>query len=204
MFHRVAAQMQVNPADIDLTLFATGDDITRDLVPFYSGATSEAAGLYHHDPADRPQISINEAQLKDRMALVAVLAHELGHIILLRPGLIDRDDSDREPLNDVLIVFLGLGIFTANAAFRFEQHNDNTSQGRSARRLGYLSEEGLGYALACLALERGAGKPGWISFLSTNIAGYLKRSAAWLATRYEPGLLQRPGCLPASCGSLAE
>jgi hypothetical protein len=185
MFHRVAAQMQVNPDDIDVTLFASGEDMTRGLVPFYSEKSSGAAGLYHHDPADRPQISINEAQLKDPMVLVAVLAHELGHIILLHPGLVDCKDPDMETLNDLLTVFLGLGIFTANAAFRFEQHSDSTSQGWSVRRLGYLSEEQFGYALARFAYERGEGKPAWISFLSTNVASYLKRSAAWLTSRHK-------------------
>lgn len=182
MFHRVAVHMQVNPADVDVTLFASGHDLTRNLVPFYSGSSSGAAGLYHHDPTERPRISIDEAQLKDPVALVAVLAHELGHIILLRPGLIDRDDPYMEPLNDLLTVFLGFGIFTANAAFRFEQHSDNTSQGWSARRVGYLSEQELGYALGRFAFERGEGKPPWISFLSANVATYLKRSAAWLAS----------------------
>jgi hypothetical protein len=182
MFDRVANQMQVNPTAIDVTLFVSGDNLTRDLVPFHSGSTSGAAGLCHHDPADRARISIDEDQLEDPVALAAVLAHELGHIILLRPGLIDRDDPYMEPLNDLLTVFLGFGIFTANAAFRFEQHSHNTSQGWSARRLGYLSEEELGYALARFAYERGEEKPAWISFLTANIASYLKRSASWLTS----------------------
>jgi hypothetical protein len=188
MFHRVAAQMQVDPADVDLTLFASGDGITRDFVPFYSGKTSGAAGLYHHDPTERPRISINEAQLKDPLALVATLAHELGHIMLLRPGLVDRNDPDMEPLNDLLTIFLGFGVFTANSAFRFEQHTDYLSRGWSTRRIGYLSEEQLGYALARFAFERGEGKPAWVSFLSTNVAAYLKRSAVWLARQRGPHL----------------
>jgi hypothetical protein len=190
MFHRIAAQMQVNPGDVDVTLFVSGHDLTRGLVPFYSDKTSGAAGLYHHDPSEKPHISIDEAQLKDPMALVAVLAHELGHIILLRPGLVDRNEPDMEPLNDLLTVFLGFGIFTANAAFRFEQHSDNTTQGWSARRVGYLSEQQFGYALARFAYERGERKPpSWTPFLSTNVRSYLKRSAAWLASRHEPRLL---------------
>jgi len=76
----------------------------------------------------------------------------------------------------------------SNAAFRFEQHSDNSSQGWSARRPGDLSEEQLGYALARFAFERSEGKPSWTSFLATNIASYLKRSAAWLASRHEPRL----------------
>lgn len=188
MFNRVARQMQLNPSDIDVTLFEHEHDVTRRLVPFYSDKTSGAAGLYHHDPTARPHISIDESQLKDPMALVATLAHELGHIILLRPGHVDRKDSDMEPLNDLLTIFLGFGIFTANSAFRFEQHSDNTSQGWSASRSGYLSEQQLGYALARFAYERGEPKPAWASFLSTNIASYRKRSATWLVKNHEPHL----------------
>lgn len=191
MFQRVARQMHVNPADVDVTLFVCGDDLTRTLAPIYSGETSNAGGLYYHDPSAKPQISINEEQLKDPMSLVAVLAHELGHIILLRPGLVDRHEPDMEPLNDLLTVFLGFGVFTANSAFRFEQHSDNTTQGWSARRLGYLSEEQLGYALARYSYERGEIRPAWAPFLATNIAAYMKRSIGWLTSNCEPRVLGR-------------
>lgn len=172
--------MQVNPDDIDVTIFGLEHDVTRGLVPFFSGSNSGAGGFYFHDPTSRPHISVNEAELQDPMALVAVLAHELGHIILLRPGLVDHDEPDMEPLNDLLTVFLGFGIFTANAAFRFEQHTNNESQGWSIRRLGYLSEELFGYALARFAFERGEARPKWASFLATIVASYMKRSITWL------------------------
>ncbi len=188
MFERVANYMRVNPGDIELSLFESGHDLTRRLAPFYSGKSSDAAGLYHHTPAERQQISINEAQLKDPMTLVAVLAHELGHIILLRPGLVERDDPDMEPLNDLLTVFLGMGIFTANSAFRFEQYSTDTTHGWSAQRLGYLSEELFGYALARFAFERREAKPAWRKFLATNVEGYMKRSAAWLDYQNEARL----------------
>jgi hypothetical protein len=188
IFERVATAMQVDPSDIEVTLFAGADDISKRLIPYWEGPTSGAAGLYHHDPTTKPHISINEKQLKDPMALVAVLAHELGHIILLRPGLVPRDDPDMEPLNDLLTVFLGFGIFTANSAFYFKQYTSGRTQGWSAGRLGYLSEELFGYALARFAFERGDAKPAWRKYLSTNVSAYLKRSAAWLADRSEPRL----------------
>lgn len=180
IFLRIAAAMQVNPNDVVVTIFGLEHDVTREILPFFSGSNSGAGGFYHHDPTLRSHISVNEAELKDPMALVAVLAHELGHILLLRPGLVNRNEPDMEPLNDLLTVFLGFGVFTANAAFRFEQYTDNQSQGWSARRLGYLSEEVLGYALARFAFERRETKPKWASFLTTNVASYMKRSAAWL------------------------
>jgi len=188
LFARVAEGMHLNPSNVEATIFASAYDLTHGLVPFSSGSTSGAAGLYHHDPTAKPHISVDEKQLKDPMGLVAVLAHELGHIILLRPGLVARDDPDMEPMTDLLTVFLGFGIFTANAAFHFKQYTTNRVQGWSAGRLGYLSEELYGYALARFAFERGEAKPVWRKFLSTNVSAYLKRSAAWLADRKEPRL----------------
>lgn len=181
VFRRVALWMEVEPAEVELTLFASTEETTRELVPFGSSKSSGAGGLYVHDPVVRAQISVNQSQMKDPMTLVGTLAHELGHVILLRPGLVGRDEPDMEPLNDLLTVFLGFGIFSANSTFRFEQHTDNYSQGWSTQRLGYLSEELFGYALARFALERGEAKPEWRSFLSTNVAVYMKRSTGWLA-----------------------
>jgi hypothetical protein len=134
-------------------------------------------------------IAINESELKDPMTLVAVIVHEIGHIILLRPGLIKRDEPDMEPLNDLLTIFLGFGIFTANSAFQFSQYTNNESQGWSSRRLGYLSEPMLGYALARFAYERDEQKPDWASFVKGNISPYMKRSLAWLSGKQQPRLL---------------
>ncbi len=188
MFHRIAARMHVNPAEAEVALFASEDDLTNSLVPFYSSRGSGAAGLYHHEPSSKQRISIDEFQMKDPM-LVAVIAHELEHVILLRPELVDQEEADMELLNDLLTVFLGFGIFTANAAFRFEQHQDARSQGWSARRLGCLSEEQFGYALARFAYEREDAKPKWSSLLSTNIKSFMKRSGAWLSANQAPRLL---------------
>jgi len=193
MFRRVAKQMQVDPDDVELTLFMNSEDLTRDMTPFYSGKSSGAAGLYYHEPAERAQIAVKGDDLKDPLSLVASLAHEIGHIILLRPGLVKREESDMEPLNDLLTVFLGFGVFTANCAFRFEQHQSYDRQGWSARRQGYLSEQMFGYALARFAYERAERKPKWVAHLATNVAGYFKQSMRWLESRDEPQLLSDGG-----------
>jgi hypothetical protein len=192
MFRRVAEQMQVDPASIDLQLFADSAFATRSLIPYSSGDTRGAGGLYSHDPSSRAQIAINEAQLKDPLSLVATLAHELGHVILLRPGLVDRNAEDMEPMNDLLTVFLGFGVFNANAAFQFRQYTNNDSQGWSTRRLGYLSEELFGYALARFAFERKEENPEWAKYLTTNVSTYFKRSLGWLRMNGSPvGFIDR-------------
>lgn len=97
--------MHVNPSEVEVTLFASEDDLTNSLVPFYSSRGSGAAG------SSEQRISIDEFQMKDPMTLFAVIAHELGHVILLRRELVDREEADMEPLNDLLTVFLGFGHF---------------------------------------------------------------------------------------------
>src|SRR5262249_14673197 len=125
-------------------------------------------------------IAIRSTQLKDPLALVATLAHELGHVILLGGRLLDPKSPDHEPLTDLLTVFLGLGIFTANCAGRFRQYQDEARQGWSMQRLGYLPEEVYGYALAKFAAERGEPKSEWVEHLSTNVRAYFKQSRNWL------------------------
>ena len=172
--------MEVDPGTIELMIFDDTENTTRSLLPYASGESSGVGGLYAHDGESRTVIAINSSQMDDPAALVATLAHELGHVILLRPGLVGRDEPDMEPLNDLLTVFLGFGVFSANTAFQFRQHNSYDRQGWSARRLGYLSEEQFGYALARFAVERGEGKPAWTRYLGTNVGSYWKRSMGWL------------------------
>jgi hypothetical protein len=180
MFRRVAERMEVDPDTIELEIFDDATQASQTLVPFWSGENSGAGGLYGHDGVSRTVIAVNSSQLKNPMALVATLAHELGHAILLRPGLVKPNEPDMEPLNDLLTVFLGFGVFNANSVFQFQQYNSYDRQGWSTRRLGYLSEQQFGYALARFAVERGESKPEWAKYLSTNVASYYKESIAWL------------------------
>jgi hypothetical protein len=125
--------------------------------------------------------------MKDPLGLVATLAHELCHVILLGQRLMSHDEPDMEPMTDLATVFVGLGVFTANSAARFEQHDDGQQQGWSTRTLGYLPEPMFGYALAKFALERGEAKLEWSKHLSTNVRFYFQKSVHWLhRTRTTP------------------
>ena len=179
-FGIVARHMGVDAATVDLDLFSDAISITRGLAPLIAGATGGAGGLYFGS-AGKLLIAVHEDKLRDPLALVAVIAHELGHVLLLAPGHVGCDEPDMEPLTDLLTVFLGAGVFNANSACRFSQYTDTDKQGWSTQRLGYLSEEVFGYALARFARERGERKPAWAEYLSTNVASYFKRSAAWIA-----------------------
>jgi hypothetical protein len=183
LLQRICFSMQVDRTAFEFEVFPEENEGLRELLPVWeqSGGQS-AAGLYFHQGEGNRKcvIAVKSKQLKDPMALVATIAHELGHFILLGGGLMDGDTPDHEPMTDLLTVYLGFGVFTANSAARFSQFQDGQRQGWSMSRLGYLSEQVFGYALAKFSMERGESKQEWEKYLSTNVRSYFNRSRSWL------------------------
>jgi len=192
LFCRVCTYMQVDRNEIGFEIFPDETEELKAILPSWSGKDGKrAAGLYIHAMEDRggadgnsksqpAVVAIRSSQLKDPMLLVATMAHELGHAILLGGGLTNPKPLDDEPMTDLLTVYLGLGIFTANSAACFKQFQEDRRIGWSMQRLGYLSEEVFAYALAKFAVERSEDKIAWEKHLSTNVRSYFKRSRAWL------------------------
>ena len=190
LFLRVCKYMRVARSSVTLEIFPDETEDLEDILPYWrSDGGSRAAGLCVHAYQQTPTpqdtdsgmvVAIRSVMLKDPMALVATMAHELGHVILLGGNLLSRDTPDHEPMTDLLTVFLGLGIFTANSAAGFKQFQDDRHAGWSTHRLGYLPEPVYGYALAKFATERGEQKPDWAHHLSTNVRSDFKRSMRWL------------------------
>jgi hypothetical protein len=118
----------------------------------------------------RNRIEVERAQLADPERLVAVLAHELAHQRLLGEERIRHGQADHERLTDLLAVYLGFGIFAANAAVGY------------AGRLGYLSVQEYGYALGLYCRLRGEAElPGWARQLDPRVRVYVRQSLAFLA-----------------------
>lgn len=119
------------------------------------------------------------------MALVATFAHELGHDLLLGDQKLSPEAEDGEQLTNLLTVVLGLGIFNASSAVTFGQWSSGGQQGWSASRLGYLSQQMWGYALAHFAHLRGEAKPDWAQYLEGDVRHYFKASQKYLAKTNE-------------------
>lgn len=175
---RVCAYMDVNPDLVEVDFFFDRDETASKHRLGSEREYSGAAGLYYSADANRTRrkIAINVSQFKTPTSLVATVAHELGHVILLGGGKVSNDEKDHEHLTDLITVFLGLGIFTANSAFQFSQWQDHSHQGWSASRLGYMSEEMFGYSLAAYTWMRGETNPKWSGHLAMNVGHYFKQS----------------------------
>lgn len=187
VFRRVCDYMQVERKRIRIEIFPDETEELRETSLWSINTGRQAAGIYfgHESTIEEDGtvvIALRSTLLKDPLVLVATAAHELGHLILLGDGHIDRSTPDHEPMTDLLTVFLGLGIFTANSAARFKHFDHGGGwHSWSMQRLGYLPQQVYGYAHAKFAAERDESNPEWARHLSTNVRAYFKRSRAWLA-----------------------
>lgn len=188
LFTRVQGYMGLADQPIGLDFYTQQDDdplswhtptgITRE--------TSGAAGYFYQTyGGDRPQIRIESSKLDDTTSLVATMAHELGHVHLIGHGRLEGTEEDHEPLTDLLVVFMGLGIFSANSVIRERNWQSADVFGWSVGRLGYLPQEAFGYALAKFARARGEPKPAWADHLCTDVQSYFKQASRFLATADE-------------------
>jgi len=173
--------MLLDPHRIELRYYGRLE--THQYESVYAGESRSTgpAGLYVH-PEDGKKliVALEESGLARPAQLAATICHELGHVHLLADARIDRNTPDSEPLTDLVTVYFGVGIFAANGVFQFNQWQSHSHQGWSASRLGYLSEQMFGYALACYCWYRGELKPDWDRHLRSNIHYYFDDSLHFL------------------------
>jgi hypothetical protein len=179
VFHQVCRHAEVDPRLITVELYGGEAEFAR-----AAGLTlrsTSAAGDYRRE-AGRAIIGLDVAALSHPAHLIATIAHELAHHRLDERGL---DRPDHEPLADLLTVHMGLGIFTANAAFEYRVDGRR----RSTHRLGYLTEPMFGYGLACHAWLREEAAPAWARHVDGNPRSTLRRGLRYLARHTTPGHL---------------
>ena len=176
---RVCGYMRVNPKKIRAEIYSETARHPPEAAALPGGRPAESkvsAGRYigSDETGGKAIIAIEKRKLDDPIALVATVAHELGHVRLLGERRLTGEEPDHEPLTDLTAIFFGLGIFIANAAFEFGQWQHSLSYGWSASRHGYLNEPMYGYALACFAWLRGEYEPDWNRYLDPNPRKYFK------------------------------
>jgi hypothetical protein len=119
-------------------------------------------------------------------ALIATLAHELAHYLIasVRKPLPGGNDL-HELLTELTVAYCGFGVFGANHAFHFEQHQDPFGQGWRSATNGYFSEPTWAFAIALFTTMKGTSVP----------KGQLKDSVAVLTQRAERYLKRNPALL---------
>jgi len=184
MLERVAGYMGVDPRRLELVLFANQQGVPQ--VGPGPLDTSGPAGLYMGaqwaETPGRTRIGVEVGQLADPQALVATLAHEIGHELLLGQERVSADQADHEPLTDLLTVFFGMGVFTGNSTLQDRGWSDGMWAGWQTRRLGYLDQRMFGYAMAKYAWARGERNPAWIGHVRPDVRAPMKQGLKFLAS----------------------
>ncbi|MDB5310373.1 MAG: hypothetical protein JWO38_4575 [Gemmataceae bacterium] len=162
---RVCGYMGIDPARIALEI------LPDESMP-------GAAGLY--EIRGQSKIYVAQSQLAAPLRLIAVLSHELAHELLLKGRHLSTEVDDHEQITDLLPVFLGVGIFLANATIHTSAWSTGNMSYWSISRSGYLSSITLGYALALFAFVRGESRPRWANHLRTDAAVTLRAGLRYL------------------------
>jgi hypothetical protein len=134
--------------------------------------------------------------------LAGVMAHEVAHAYRRAHRLEVADRQVEEPLTDLTTVFLGFGLLTTNASYRFRKQGEllgaYTRTEWSHEGLGYLSPQEMSFLLAAQAVLRGL-PPGErrriAGLLETNQAAFFKAACAKLD---RDALIERLGRPPPS------
>jgi hypothetical protein len=145
--------------------------------------THAPAGTFGLD-GNEVTITYTPADVDDPGLLIATLAHELAHYVLLASR---KEVPDGEELHefatDLFTVYLGFGLFGASAAFNFSQHHNTMSQGWQWRRRGYLSERAWVFALAIFLALRGEEPDALKPFLKRHLFSDLQQALKYVRKR---------------------
>jgi hypothetical protein len=187
MLNRICGYMNVSPARLNLFLFESvrGSHIQDSAAPAGLYVAGRSDTYYPGDQDNRTpaQLGIERRQLADPMALAATFAHEIGHELLLGQNRVTTNEADHEPLTDLLTVFLGMGIFTANSTIRDKAWSSGTWSGWSTSSLGYLDQRMFAYALARFAHARGETNPAWARHIRPDVQAPMSQGLRYLAQR---------------------
>jgi len=132
--------------------------------------TFEASG-------NRIRITYVPALLARPDQFIATMAHELAHYLLAsaREPFVCAED-EHEFLTDLAAVFMGFGVFLANARFNMQTYADGQVQGWQWNRSGYLPEADLVFALALFLRVKGLDADAAGAGLKPHLAGLLRRA----------------------------
>lgn len=142
-----------------------------------NGEWQSSAGAYEEFENEKI-IYIEKEQLKNTYSLIATIAHELSHFILLGENRMAEND---EYLTDLTAIAYGFGIFLGNSRFQYSKFQNNSDSGWQMSSQGYLPEEVISYAMAWLSINRNESLA-YEHYLNKEMAKFLTQNIEYLQT----------------------
>jgi hypothetical protein len=180
VLNKVAEYCNVNPEKINLDFYSE-ESIELDRGTFTQKEEGTGtAGLYVQQ-GNKYSILIEVQQLKRPNSLIATMAHELSHYVLLGQKDVYLEGEENEWLTDLLAITFGFGIFIGNTKFEFNQWQSGDGWGGwQYSSQGYLPQQITAYAMAEIEIRRTKEIPEWIDFLKNDFKNDFKKSMKFL------------------------
>ena len=139
------------------------------------------AGIYEQDE-DNIRIWINEIQLKKPVHLIATMAHEMSHYVLMGIHDVTTDSEEEDEwLTDLFTIANGFGIYMGNTKFEFSQWQSGDGWGGwQYSTQGYLPQQIIAHAMAEIEMLRSEKIPEWINHLNGSFQDDFKQSMMYL------------------------
>lgn len=180
---QIAAYFQVDPDSFSLVAQEDAIDPMLGPLAYVENAPRDPLGTY--SVADnRHLITYAPGAARDLEQLIATLAHEICHPILLSiPTEPPGGAECEEYATDLATVFFGFGTFGGNRSFRFSQFREDAqgTQGWSTKRAGYLSQAEWGFAIAVRCQLSGEDPTSVMQHASAGLAAHIKKNVKYLA-----------------------
>lgn len=145
---------------------------------------------------DHVVIELGADDLADRQRLVSRMARAVAGQLLLDGGHMQGVEGDFDSVTDLLAVFLGFGVFQANAAVRTNVRSGAAWEYFSIRGAGCLQPRVPGYAMALMAWIRGETNPQWARPLGADAGSAFQRGYKYVTKTkdclFRPENAERP------------
>lgn len=142
-----------------------------------------SSGIYS-EQNNKFYIDIEVQQLKRPNSLIATIAHELSHYVLIGINDIYMEDEENEWLTDLFTIANGFGIFMGNSKFEFSQFESGDGWGGWQYSIqGYLPQQVIGYAMAEIETKESYEIPEWTKYMKDVFRKDFTESMKYLAAQ---------------------
>jgi len=149
----LSTYFQINPSRIKLEFYSErSHELGRGMITQRDGVGS--SGLFYSDGYES-SILIEEQQLRRPNSLIATIAHELSHYLIMDEKGYYFEEEENELLTDLTAIAYGFGIFLGNSKFKFQQWQSSDGWGGwSSSTQGYLPQQIIAYTMAEIESRR--------------------------------------------------
>ena len=167
IYGRVCEYAKQDPDALPVTFFDDQADPSERLV-FGPDFWTTAHGLLAVDPgssAHSPRLYVAQSIVADLEALIAFFARGIAGYRLIRDRHISRTAEDFHQIVELMPIWFGLGIFTANTVLAESPGQSALGLGGALSARSSLQARHFGYALALATWMKGETQPAWTRHL---------------------------------------